>query len=181
VRETLLFALARFSSPGRAVDLGCGAGGDTAELLRRGWSVMAIDAEPEAIMRLRRRDDLGPGGLARLETQVAPFEDAVLPAADLVNASWALPFCLPASFPTVWTRIAGSLVPDGRFCGQLFGDRDGWRDQPDLTFLSRVEVESLLEGFEAEQFDEVEEDGTTALGEPKHWHVFHVVARKLAP
>lgn len=81
---------------------------------------MAIDAEPEAIMRLRRRDDLGPGGIARLETQAAGFEDAVLPVADLVNASWALPFCRPASFPAVWARIAGSLVPDGRFCGQLF-------------------------------------------------------------
>jgi hypothetical protein len=30
-----------------------------------------------------------------------------------------------------------------------------------------------------ERFDEIEENGKTALGEPKHWHVFHIVARKL--
>jgi trans-aconitate methyltransferase len=41
-----------------AVDLGCGAGRDTAELLRRGWRVLAIDAEAEAIRRLLERRDL---------------------------------------------------------------------------------------------------------------------------
>jgi tellurite methyltransferase len=39
-------------------------------------------------------------------------------------------------------------------------------------------VEALLEPFEAEFFDEVERQGKTALGEPKYWHVFHIVARK---
>lgn len=178
VRETLLDAVERFREPGVAVDLGCGAGGDAAELLRRGWRVVAIDAEPEAIERLRARGDLGEGGLERLETQVARFEDAALPVADLVNASWALPFCRPASFPALWTRIAESLSAGGRFCGQLFGDRDEWRGERDLTFLARDEVESLLSGFEVELLDEDEHDGTTALGEPKHWHVFHIVARK---
>ena len=179
VRETLLEALTRFEEPGLGVDLGCGAGGDTAELLRRGWRVLAVDSEPEAIERLRARDDLGEGGLDRLETQVARFEEATLPRAELVNASWSLPFCAPGSFQSVWAHVVESLVPSGRFCGQLFGDRDGWRGDRDLTFLTRAEVDSLLAGFEVELLDEVEEDGTTALGEAKHWHVFHVVARKL--
>jgi len=30
-----------------------------------------------------------------------------------------------------------------------------------------------------ERFDEIEENRKTALGEPKHRHVFHIVARKL--
>jgi tellurite methyltransferase len=181
VRETLLAALDRFPEPGLAVDLGCGAGADAAELLRRGWRVLAVDSEPEAVDRLRRRADLGPGGLDRLHTRVARMEHAELPAAQLVNASWSLPFCRPEAFPAVWRRITLALVPGGRFCGQLFGDRDGWRGEQELTFLSRPQVDSLLEGFEAEILDEVERDGRTALGEPKHWHVFNVVARKLEP
>ncbi|HIK40432.1 trans-aconitate 2-methyltransferase, partial [Thermoleptolyngbya sp. M55_K2018_002] len=43
--------------PRFAVDLGCGDGRDTVELLRRGWRVLAIDGEPEAIARLRQRND----------------------------------------------------------------------------------------------------------------------------
>jgi hypothetical protein len=29
-----------------------------------------------------------------------------------------------------------------------------------------------------ERLEEIEEDGQTALGAPKRWHLFHVVARK---
>jgi tellurite methyltransferase len=94
-RETLLFALERFEAEARAagrelfaVDLGCGSGRDTAELLRRGWRVLAIDAEAEAIERLLARSDLGSAA-GRLETQVARFEDAAWPEADLINSSCA--------------------------------------------------------------------------------------------
>src|SRR5437763_6733216 len=88
-RRTLVEALARFAppaSPRFAVDLGCGDGRDTIELLRRGWSVLAIDAESAAIERLQSRADLPHG--ARLSCLCQPFEDATWPAADLVNASF---------------------------------------------------------------------------------------------
>ncbi len=63
-RETLLDALERFTAPGVAVDLGCGTGRDTVELLRRGWKVVAVDSEEEAIRRLRT----ATGDAERLET-----------------------------------------------------------------------------------------------------------------
>ena len=179
-RSTLLQALDLFDSQpadGRfAVDLGCGEGRDTVELLRRGWRVLAIDAETEAISRLRARPEAARSDL--LETEVASFEEADWPEPALVNASYALPFCLPAAFPAVWAHVVESLPPGGRFCGQLFGDRDEWASDPELTMHTREEVERLLAPFEAERFDEVEEDGETALGKPKHWHLFHIVARK---
>jgi tellurite methyltransferase len=184
-RETLLFALERFDAEagakGRglfAVDLGCGTGRDSAELLRRGWRVLAIDAEAEAIQRLLGRGDLRSGGATRLETQVARFEDAGWPEADLINSSYALPFCPPNQFGAIWQRIVASLRPGGRFSGQLFGDRDGWATQPDMSFQTRQDAEKLLRGLEVEHFEEVEEDGETAVGDPKHWHLFHVVARQ---
>lgn len=174
-RETLLDAVERFAAPGHAVDLGCGTGRDTFELLNRGWHVVAIDSEAEAIRRLRA----ATGDDARLATQVASFEDAALPLSDLANASWSLPFCRPEIFGVVWDRIVDALPSGGRFSGQLFGDRDEWSIETDMTFHTRAQAEALFTGFDRERFDEVEEDGQTVLKNPKHWHVFHVVARKL--
>ena len=190
-RETLLVALEHFDSEGVtgfAVDLGCGTGRDTAELLRRGWRVLAIDSQTEALERLLARDDLGDGGLDRLETQVASFDDATWPAADLVSSSYSLPFCPPDRFDGMWSRIVESLRGGGRVCGQLFGDRDEWATRgrarsgdwtsAPMTFHTRDQVEELLRPFEIEHLDEIDEDGATAVGDRKHWHLFHVVARK---
>jgi len=185
-RDTLLFALERFEReaappPGGrrlAVDLGCGDGRDTVELLQRGWGVVAIDGEDEAIARLLARADLADDQRARLDARVERFEDARWPRADLVNASFSLPFCPPERFAAVWARIVASLRPGGRFTGQLFGPRDEWAPDDGMTFLARDQLERLLAPFRLERFDEVEEDGTTALGRAKRWHVFHVVAQK---
>jgi tellurite methyltransferase len=175
--DTLLKALARFDEPGQAVDLGCGDGRDTVELLRRGWRVFAVDAEAEAIERLQAR----VGDSSALGTRVASFDDAEWPRADLLNASFSLPFCPPDRFPAVWERIRASIASGGRFSGQLFGERDGWANEEDMTFQSREAAEELFRGFELERFDEEEMDGETAVGTPKHWHIFHVVARKVTP
>jgi trans-aconitate methyltransferase len=185
-RDTLVAALDWFESDPKpstsrlAVDLGCGTGRDTAELLRRGWSVYAVDAESEAIERLRT----SIGETERLTTEVVRFEAVRLPPAHLVNASVALPFCPPRAFPSLWERIVQALVPGGRFAGQLFGDRDHWAlagrspTKNEMTFHTRDEVEELSGPFEVELFEEVEEDGKTALGDSKRWHFFHLVLRK---
>jgi membrane dipeptidase len=173
-RQTLLEALRRFDVPGLAVDLGCGTGRDTAQLLRGGWRVVAIDREQEAIDRLVAR--VGAGD-QRLITEVARLEEARWPACDLVNASFSLPFCAPDRFDAVWGRIVDSLATGGRFCGQLFGNRDAWAGSG-ITVQTRAQVGELLRPFEVERLDEVDEEGSTVTGKRKHWHLFHVVARK---
>ena len=178
-RQTLLAALERFGTEAngrRAVDLGCGDGRDTIELLRRGWRVLAVDAEPAAIARLEARPDLPPN--CALETRCARFEEASWPAVDLVNASFALPLCPPPRFPALWAKVETSLTPGGRFAGQLFGERDEWRGEPGITHLARADIERLLRGFAIEMLTEEETDTTTPYGKPKHWHLFHVVAQK---
>jgi SAM-dependent methyltransferase len=174
-RETLRDALARFAEPGFAVDLGCGTGRDTAELLRRGWRVLAIDREQEAIDGLH---SLVGADSPALEARRERFEAAVWPACDLVNASYALPFCAPDAFPALWERIVGSLRPGGRFCGQLFGDRDAWAGSG-VVVQTHAELAELLAPFETESFNEFDGEGSTAVGTRKHWHLYHVVARKL--
>jgi tellurite methyltransferase len=196
-RETLVAALDRFEadgSRGRAgaandllcMDLGCGDGRDTVELLRRGWRVVAIDSHPEGIARLTAKIEQLPIRnqslwLKRLQTVVGRFEDVTIPSCDLVNASFSIPHCSPADFPLLWSKIVGSIRVGGRFAGQLFGINDGWAKRPDgvtRTYHTRAEVEAMLAPFDLDMLDEVERPGKTAMGEPKYWHVFHIVAKK---
>lgn len=181
-RDTLLATLAYFEAettwinPRFAVDLGCGEGRDTIELLNRGWQVLSIDGEEEAIERLRRRVE---GVNERLETLVASFEAVNLPEnIDLVNASFSLPFCPPASFPHLWQQIVNGLKIGGRFCGQLFGERDSWAKAGTVHYHTLNQVEALLRPFDIELLQEEERVGQTALGEEKHWHIFNLIVRK---
>jgi trans-aconitate methyltransferase len=180
-RETLLKAIEFFEqesqlpSPRTAIDLGCGVGNDTLALLQRGWHVLAVDKEVEAIQRLRQR--VPAEHHANLTTMVAAFEGLALPKANLVNASFSLPFCPPEHFAALWGEIINSIRRGGRFAGQLFGERDQWAQDARMTFHSRRRVQQLLDPFEVEYFVEIEEDGATATGGSKHWHIFSVVAK----
>lgn len=159
-----------------AVDLGCGNGRDTAELLRQGWRVLAIDGQAEAIDQLRQRDDLNR---TYLEARVQRFEDLTLPPeVDLVNASFCLPFCPAEHFSELWDVIVNALKKGGRFSGQLFGDRDSWAELSHVLTHPRSRVDHLLSPFVVEFFEEEEHPGKTALGEDKYWHIYQIVARK---
>jgi SAM-dependent methyltransferase len=178
-RRTLLKALDLFgpSAVGSlAIDLGCGDGRDVTELLRRGWEVVAVDAEPQAIKKLQERplpDD------AKLTPVVARLEEVPLPiGVRLVNSNFAMPLCEPAAFHALWERIREGLPADGRFSGQWYGPRDSWVGRPGMTFVSRDEALALLAGFDTELFEEEEDEGVTPRGTSKHWHIFHIVARK---
>lgn len=183
-RQTLLDALRLFdedesfdSTNGFAIDLGCGEGRDTAKLLRHGWTVFATDGHPDAIDLLLARDDLLH--TERLTTQVATFEELdALPKADLVSASFSLPFCTPDHWDRVWKLVTGAIKPGGRFAGQIFGDRDDWASIPDRSHFPRLALDGLFAGFNLELLREDESDSKDAAGNAKHWHLYHIVARK---
>ena len=179
-RETLLFALEQFdgeNAVGHAVDLGCGGGRDTIEMLRRGWSVLAVDAQTSAIETLLARTEL-PDFRHTPTALLSRFELAEWPVTNLVNSSFALPLCVKADFLVMWQRIYDSLAPGGRFSGQLYGDRDQWAGDDSNTHFTKAEVEGLLVNFEVELFREEETESVTPRGTSKHWHIYHIVARK---
>jgi SAM-dependent methyltransferase len=177
-RKTVVAALDAFGMwpDALAVDLGCGDGRDVVEILRRGWNVVAVDAEPAALSRLAERE---LPGAERITPIVSRFEDVPMPiGVELVNSSFALPLCEPDRFHELWARIVEALPSGGRFSGQWYGLHDSWVGRPGITFLSRDQAEALLAGFDIEMFDEEEADSTTPRGKPKHWHIFHIVVRK---
>lgn len=159
-----------------AVDLGCGAGRDTRELLRRGWRVIAVDGQQAAIDTLR---SLVPTEAAdRLDGVVADVGSYTIPPCDLVVANLVLPFLGADAYAATWARIATALATGGRVAAMVFGDRDGWAGDADMTCASAEAVRRHLDGFDIEHWDEVEEDAPTALGELHHWHRIDLVARR---
>lgn len=173
---SLLQALEHWTGdPGLALDLGCGAGRDSLELLRRGWRVQAIDEQARALAALKAQ--VCDADRPRLHTVQARFDDLRLPIAQLINASFALPFCAPPAFPGLWQRIENALDQGGLFAGHLFGERDSWRERS-LLVHTRDEAERLLRGWQVLSLEEHEWNGRTALGRAKHWHLLAIVARR---
>jgi tellurite methyltransferase len=159
-----------------AVDLGCGAGRDSRELLRAGWRVLAVDREPAAGAALAAATE--PGLRPNLEFQLADLASVEIPACDLVNANLSLPFLAPPAFAATWAKIVAALGQGARFSAMLFGDRDDEASDPGMTCLSPERVEAELAGFEIEHWSVSEEDSQTALGEPHHFHLIEFVARR---
>ena len=169
----LVRAVSLLGHTGQALDLGCGAGRDTRYLLERGFSVTAVDREAASLATLA---NLPTDHLRLVQSS---FEDFTFGQYDLINAHFALPFTRKELLPTVFARLKAALKPGGIFAGQFFGVHDTW-NTPDnyMTFFTREEAESQLDGLEIVEFEEEDQDGATADGTPKHWHAFHIIACK---
>jgi len=178
-RSIELFATEPSARQRFAVDLGCGAGRDTRELLNAGWRVLAIDREAAAIMAVEAAT--AEHRPEALEARVADLADVGVPGCDLVNASLSLPFLPPDAFWGTWDRILAALPVGGRFAAMLFGDRDGSASDPQMTCPRPAEIRARLGSFEIEHWTDREEDTQTALGEPHHFHLVEVVARRVMP
>ncbi|MEP1487751.1 MAG: class I SAM-dependent methyltransferase [Algibacter sp.] len=161
----------------KAIDLGCGNGIDTFAMLEKGFDVLAIDKDSNAQLLLQKQ--ISPKDMVRLNFQNSSFENLdELPSADLVNASFSLPFCHPHQFEKLWLNILNCISPEGFFCGHFFGPKDSWSSNSDMTFHNLQAVKKLFEGFELLYFEETAKNGKTLSGKEKFWHVFHVVAKK---
>ncbi len=158
-----------------AVDLGCGAGVETAALLGAGWRVHALDGDPTTPRLVRTTT--GGEEETRLSVAVVPFAELTdLPPTDLLYSGYALPYASPQDFPRVWAAVRRSLRPGAWLAVNLFGANDSFAGTIDGTFLTREEAEALLDGLDVLAFREEDEDGPSFSG-PKHWHVFDVIAR----
>jgi len=167
---------------GLAIDLGCGAGQAAEFFAENGYRVLAVDLDPRAI-------DLTIARCADLPVQVdlADIREAEFQPCDLVHCGFVLFFLSTPEIEALFERVRTSIRPGGLFLGQFLGPNDTWvNPQPGspidspLTPHTQGEIEDLLSGFELLHHEEVERDGATAWGERKHWHVTHVIARRLA-
>ncbi len=173
--KLLVKALSYVNNRGKAIDIGAGALKDAKYLLGEGFNVTAMDSSE---LMAREAEKIVS---EKFHYFVSSFADFNFPEEefDIASAMYALPFNAPKDFTAVFSNIKNSLKNGGIFCGQLFGNKDGWNDQKEKTFHTKEQAKKLLEGMEVLLFEEEENDSTTANGTPKHWHIFHVIARKV--
>jgi SAM-dependent methyltransferase len=174
-RALLTRAVPQVANRGTAIDIGSGGLNDTRFLLDSGFDVTALDGEPIA---QAVADTLPPD---RFRYVIASFEAFDFPVAayDLVNAQYALPFVRPDQYDRVFAAMLASIRPGGIVTGQFFGDRDDWVGTENMTHHSQAEARHHLSGLTVLEFTEEDDPGSQTLsGQPKHWHLFHFIARK---
>lgn len=160
-----------------AVDLGAGAGRETAALLAAGWHVLALDGAPGAHLRIQASvPSAHRDRLTVVEQSFAALDR--LPDSGLVYAGYALPFQRPEVFARTWSLIRTALTPGSGaiLAVNLFGPRDTWASDPELTTHGPDEACALLDGLEILALREEEREGNSITG-PKHWHVLDLLAR----
>ena len=177
-------------TPGKAIDLGPGAGTDTMYLLENGWEVLGIDIDPKTENDIRSiiksSNNLNDQNIdERFTFKNQDFENLELEkdVYDLVIGFNSLFFCKPEIFKEFFKQITDSIKSGGYLLINLLGKNDDWNKEDDnrKTFLSREEILELLADFEIGERDikEAELDKETAVTNTlKHWHTFLIRARK---
>lgn len=160
----------------RAVDVGCGAGQDAAELLALGYEVIAYDASPAAVQQCKQRFTDNDN----VEIRHDRFESFEYPSTGLITAYSSLFFCLPAHFDRAWQNLSTSIQKGGVFVGHFLGPDDDWASNYRLPTcpLTSDKVRSLFVDFDVNSFKEQNALGPTRLGATKHWHTYSVLAVK---
>ena len=161
-----------------ALELGPGAFNDTKFLLSEGFEhVTAVDVD----LTQEAKEILDTLPAEKMKFVLSSFADLEVHKNefDLVNAQFSLPFSSPDTFDSVFAKIKASIKDNGIFVGQFFGDRDTWKTtKPELTFHTEEEARDALKDMELLAFEPEEHDRGTLLGDPKHWHILHFIARK---
>ena len=162
-------------SPGVAVDLGCGAGVETMELIRRGWHVHAVDSSSRGIELLEGM--LPSGARPQFTPHVANFETFDFPDCDLVWAGYSWPYCTRGGWQPLWQRMTAATRPGGRIAGDCFGEKHAWAGEPEIHTVKEQDLRLTLAGLILEAFDI--EDGVRPTGDGiTRWHAFGIAVRK---
>ncbi|MEJ5867058.1 class I SAM-dependent methyltransferase [Pseudokineococcus sp. 5B2Z-1] len=152
--NALLVEVAEPLVPGRALDLGCGEGGDSVWLASRGWAVTSVDVAPTALARTR-------------EAAAAAGVEVTTEQHDLERSLPAGPFDLVSAFflqsPVEWDRAAvlrrasGLLAPEGHLVLVDHGSAPSWSWHGGHDFPTAQELHDGLalppEDFEAVRVD----------------------------
>lgn len=157
--------------PGRALDLGCGEGGDAVWLAEHGWRVLAVDVSETALSRATAEAERR-GVVDRIEFQQHDLSDSFPEGEfDLVSAQYLHSF-VRLERPQILRRAAAALRPGGLLVIVDHGAAPPWaksevHDHPFPTaaeVLTELDLDAEMERVRVETVDRptVDPDGNPA-------------------
>jgi SAM-dependent methyltransferase len=112
-------------TPGRALDLGCGEGGDAVWLATNGWQVVAVDIANNALQRARTAA-IAAGVEDRIDFQQHDLSDSFPDGVfDLVSAQF-LHSTVRLERPQILQRAAAAVIPGGTLLIVDHGEAPPW-------------------------------------------------------
>ncbi len=156
-----LAEIMRRRPPGRALDIGCGAGTDSVFLAGQGWDVTALDFMPRALDYTRQRAAAAGVSVTAVEADITEWQPDG--AYDLVLDHGLLHNMDPARHPAYRATVLKALAGDGefvllhwhpRFPGQANGKMGPTRvDREDIRNFFAPELQERF--FAREEFEDL--------------------------
>jgi len=144
-------------TPGSALDLGCGEGGDAIWLARQGWDVTGVDVSPTAVERGREAARAAGIGDGRVRFEAADLA-SWLPdrSFELVTSSFLQSWPVPIPRDEILRRAAGFVAPGGRILITSHAAAPSWAEE---------------EAVSSHRFPTPESDLRALDLDPEHWEV----------
>ncbi len=164
-----------------AIDLGSGVGHETYLLLQKGYSVIAIDNQKVAFDIMLKRPEIIPykDYLKTYEVSFEKIDFHNIPEANIVIASFALPFCGPENYSQFWKKVSQQIKPGGYFIGNTFDP--GFtaftgNARKNMTFYTKAQTMKLFKDYKILYFKEVWKPATQ---NGLYDHYYEVAAKKI--
>ena len=157
---------------GRALDLGCGKGGDTENFVKEGFLVDAVDSDPESIKVLPISPQITP-----ILSKIEDF-DVLENTYHLISCQYVLHFLDKEISKKILEKMIAGALTEGVIAFTLLGENDEWKDK--WTTWTKDEADRFLINFPVKIHKTIVEEGMgqTKAGKLKYWHVLHYVLLK---
>lgn len=161
--------------PGRALDIGCGAGTDSVYLAKRGWDVTSLDFVPKALAFTQHRAREAGVSIHPVEADITEW--SVPEPFDLVLDHGLLHNVEPERKPAYRQRVLQAIGPDGDFVllhwHPLYPGQESGRIGPTRTgreeILKFFAPELQERFFAREEFEDLPQQVGGGMSQAYYW------------